>query len=57
MLFGLQLLLFNHQVVSDSLHPMDCSTPSLPVPYHLPEFAQVHVHGPIILDLTATDRL
>ena len=23
---------------------MDCSTPSLPVPHHLPEFAQVHVH-------------
>ena len=25
-------------------HPMDCSTPGLPVPHHLPEFAQVHVH-------------
>ena len=24
--------------------PMDCSTPSFPVPHHLPEFAQVHVH-------------
>ena len=24
--------------------PMDCSTPGLPVPHHLPEFAQVHVH-------------
>ena len=24
--------------------PMDCSTPDFPVPYHLPEFAQVHVH-------------
>ena len=24
--------------------PMDCSTPDLPVPHHLPEFAQVHVH-------------
>ena len=23
--------------------PMDCSTPGLPVPHHLPEFAQVHV--------------
>ena len=23
---------------------MDCSTPGLPVPHHLPEFAQVHVH-------------
>ena len=28
-----------------TLHnPMDCSTPGLPVPRHLPEFAQVHVH-------------
>ena len=24
--------------------PMDCSTPGLPVPHHLLEFAQVHVH-------------
>ena len=24
--------------------PMDCSTPGFPVHYHLPEFAQVHVH-------------
>ena len=24
--------------------PMDCSTPGLPVPHHLPRFAQVHVH-------------
>ena len=24
--------------------PLDCSTPDLPVPHHLPEFAQVHVH-------------
>ena len=24
--------------------PMDCSTPGLPIPHHLPEFAQVHVH-------------
>ena len=23
---------------------MDCSTPGFPVPHHLPEFAQVHVH-------------
>ena len=23
---------------------MDCSMPGLPVPHHLPEFAQVHVH-------------
>ena len=24
--------------------PMDCSTPGLPVLYHLPELAQTHVH-------------
>ena len=25
-------------------YPMDCSTPGLPVPHHLPVFTQVHVH-------------
>ena len=25
-------------------HPVPCSTPGLPVPHHLLEFAQVHVH-------------
>ena len=25
-------------------NPTDCSTLSLPVPYHLQEFAQIHVH-------------
>ena len=25
-------------------NPMDCSMPGFPVPHHLPEFAQVHVH-------------
>jgi len=25
-------------------NPMDCSTPGFPVPHHLPEFTQVHVH-------------
>ena len=25
-------------------NPMDCSTPGLPVPFHLLGFAQVHVH-------------
>ena len=24
--------------------PMDCNTPGLSVPHHLPKFAQVHVH-------------
>ena len=37
-------MLLNHQIVSDSLWPMVCSTPDFPVPHHLPEFAQVHVH-------------
>ena len=30
--------------MSDSLQPHDCSTPGLPVPHHLQEFAQIHVH-------------
>ena len=38
------LLFFSHPVMSDSLHPMDCSTPGLLVPHHLPKFAQGHVH-------------
>ena len=25
-------------------HPMNCSTPDFPLFYHLPEFAQTHVH-------------
>ena len=25
-------------------HPMDCSTPGLPVHHQLPEFGQTHVH-------------
>ena len=37
------LLLFHHPVIYNSLQPMDCSMPGLPVPHHLPEFAQVHV--------------
>ena len=38
------LLLFSHLVVSDSFDPKDCSMPGLPVPHHLPKFAQVHIH-------------
>ena len=34
------LLLFSCQVVSDTLQPMGCSTPGLPVPHHLPEFSK-----------------
>ena len=25
-------------------NPMDSSTPGLPIPHHLPKYAQVHVH-------------
>ena len=25
-------------------YPMNCSTPGFPVPHHLPEFAQTHIH-------------
>ena len=35
---------FSHSIVSDSLHPMNCSTPGLPVHRQLPEFTQTHVH-------------
>ena len=34
----------NCTVGSDSLWPMDCNKPGLPVPHHLPKFAQVRVH-------------
>ena len=35
---------FGPQVVPTLCDPMDCGTLGLPVPHHLPEFAQVHVH-------------
>ena len=35
-------LLFSCSVESDSLQPMDCSTPGFPVLHCLPEFAQTH---------------
>ena len=35
---------FSHSVVSDSLQPMDCSTPGFPVHHQLLELAQTHVH-------------
>ena len=35
---------FSPSVVSDSLHPMDCSTPGLPVHHQLPKFTQTHLH-------------
>ena len=37
-------LLFSRSVVSDSLRPMDCSTPGFPALHHLPAPAQTHVH-------------
>ena len=33
----------SRSVMSDSLHPTDCSTPGLPVHHQLPEFTQTHV--------------
>ena len=35
---------FSHSVVSDSLWPMDCRMPGLPVHHQLQEFTQTHVH-------------
>ena len=35
---------FSRSVVSDSLRPMNRSTPGLPVHHQLPEFTQIHVH-------------
>ena len=36
-------MLFIRPVLPSALQPHGCSTPGLSVPYHLPEFAQVHV--------------
>ena len=38
---------FSCSVVSDSLRPMNCSTPGLPVHHQLPEFTQTHVHNQV----------
>ena len=35
---------FIHSVVSDSLQPIDYSTPGFPVHHQLPELAQTHGH-------------
>ena len=35
---------FSRSVMSDSLRPMNRSTPGLPVHHPLPEFTQTHVH-------------
>ena len=34
----------SRSVVSNSLQPMNCSTPGLPVHHQRPEFTQTHVH-------------
>ena len=41
---GLTSVQFSHLVVSDSLQPMDCSTPGLPVHHQLLELTQTHVN-------------
>ena len=38
------LLLFSHLVMSESLQPLDRSTPGFPVFHYLPKFAQTYVH-------------
>ena len=35
---------FSCSVMSNSLKPMDCSTPGIPVHHQLPEHIQTHVH-------------
>ena len=35
---------FSRSVVSDSINPMECTTPGLPVHHQLLELAQTHVH-------------
>ena len=37
-------LQFSPSVMSDSLRPMDCSVPGLPVHRQLLEFTQTHIH-------------
>ena len=40
----IQSVQFSYSVVSDSFHPMNCSTPGLPVHHQLPQFTHTHVH-------------
>ena len=42
--WGAELLCSAKSHISTIFNPMDCSTPGLPVPHCLPEFAQTHVH-------------
>ena len=37
-------LLFSDKSCLPLFHPMDCSTPGVPVIHHFPEFAQSFVH-------------
>ena len=41
-------LRFSRSVVSDSLDPMNRSTPGLPVHHQLPEFTQPHIHESVM---------
>ena len=41
---GPSTVLFSHQVVSDSLRPHGLQHTGFPVPHHLPQFAQTHIH-------------
>ena len=41
---SVQFSQFSCSVVSNSLRPLNCSTPGLPVHHHFPEFTQTHVH-------------
>ena len=40
----LRLFLCSYEVPSDTLDPMNCSTPGFLVLHYLPEFAKTHVH-------------
>ena len=43
-IFRFSSLQFSCSVMSDSLQPMNCSMPGLPVHHQLPESTQTHVH-------------
>ena len=43
-LYSISSVQFSRWVVSDSLRPMNCSTPGLPVHHKLPEFTQTQVN-------------
>ena len=41
---GFSSVQFSRSVMSNSLQPMDCSTPGFPVHHQLPDFTQTHFH-------------